>query len=85
MSFSIIITHFLGTETGHWRGRITIQAERVLLKQCSSDMIREIGGFLVFSDKRGTPLGHSALTHLEWTALSTPPLRSPRTFEAMWR
>lgn len=31
MSFSIIITHFLGTETGHWRGRITIQAERVLL------------------------------------------------------
>lgn len=76
MSFSIIIKQFLGTETGHWTGRITIQAERVLLKQdsqCSSAMIRETGGFLVFSDKRGTQLGHSALTRLEWTALSTPP------------
>lgn len=38
---------FLGTETGHWR--MTVQAERGLFKQdrqCSSAMMREIGGLL---------------------------------------
>lgn len=47
MSFSIIITHFLGTETGHWRGRITIQAERVLLKQQSMLLRHDTGDWRV--------------------------------------
>lgn len=41
--------------------------------QCSSMMMREMGGLPAYWDKGERQLGHSAMTRLEWTALSSPP------------